>query len=60
MQLRCVRLDENLFTLTYNNVILHLTIGDKILGVNSEQNLLWNYHFQCVGRKVSSLAVVKN
>ena len=49
-----VRLDENLFTLTYNDVILQLTTGDKILGVNIEQNLLRNYHFQCVSRKVSS------
>ena len=49
-----VRLDENLFTLTYNNVILQLTTGDKILGVNTEQNLQWNNHFQCVSRKVSS------
>ena len=49
-----VRLDENLFTLTYNDVILQLTTGDKILGVNIEQNLLWNNHFQCISRKVSS------
>ena len=51
-----VRLDENLFTLTYmyNDIILQLTTGDKILGMNAEQNLLWNNHFQCVSRKVSS------
>ena len=49
-----VRLDENLFTLIYNDVILQLTTGDKILGVNIEQNLLWNNHFQSVSRKVSS------
>ena len=49
-----VRLDENLFTLIYNDVILQLTTGDKILGVNIEQNILWNNHFQCVSRKVSS------
>ena len=39
-----VRLDENLFTFTYIDVILQLTTGDKILGVNIEQNLLWNNH----------------
>ena len=49
-----VSLDENLFTLIYNDVILQLTTGDKILEVNIEQNLLWNNHFQCVSRKVSS------
>ena len=48
-----VRLDENLFTLTYNDVIVQLTRGDKILGVNIEQNLLWNNYFQRVSRKVS-------
>ena len=49
-----VRLDENLFTISHNDVILQLTTADKILGVNIEQNLLWNNHFQCVRRKVSS------
>ena len=48
-----VRLDENLFTLTYNDVIVQLTRRDKILEVNIEQNLLWNNHFQRVSRKVS-------
>ena len=43
-QKKRVRLDENLFTLTYNDVILQLTKGDKILGVSIEQNLLWNNH----------------
>ena len=49
-----VRLDENLFTLTYNDVILQLTTTDKILGMNIKQNLIWNNHFQRVSRKVSS------
>ena len=48
-----VRLDENLFTHTYKDVILQLTRGDKILGENIEQNLLWDNHFQFVSRKVS-------
>ena len=34
-----IRLDENLFTLTYSDVILQLTTADKILGVNIEQNI---------------------
>ena len=44
-----VRLDENL-----KDVILQLTTDDKILAVNIQQNLLWNNHFQCGIKKVSS------
>ena len=34
-----IRLHEDLFNLTYNDINLQLTTGDKILGVNVDQNL---------------------
>ena len=37
-----VRLNEKLFCLTYNDIDLQLTTGDKIFGVNIDQNLQWN------------------
>ena len=50
-----VRLNENLFCLTHNDIDLQLTTGEgKILGVNINQNLQWNNHFQYVCNKVSS------
>ena len=33
------RLHEDQFNLTYNDINLQLTTGDKILGVNVDQNL---------------------
>ena len=49
-----VRLNENLFCLTYNDIDLQLTTGDKILGVTINHNLQWNNHFQYVCKKISS------
>ena len=34
-----IKLHEDLFNLTYNDINLQLTTGDKILGVNVDQNL---------------------
>ena len=34
-----IRLHENIFSLTYNDINLQLTTGDKTLGVNVDQNL---------------------
>ena len=49
-----IRLHEELFNLTYNDINLQLTTGDKILGVNVDQNLQWTTHFQYVCKKISS------
>ena len=49
-----IRLHEDLFNLTYNDINLQLTTGDKILGVNVDQNLQWTNHFQYVCKKISS------
>ena len=49
---RRIRLDASLHSLSYNEIYLQLTTGDKILGVYIEENFQWNNHFQHV--KVSS------
>ena len=49
-----IRLHEDLFNLTYKVINLQLTTGDKILGVNVDQNLQWTNHFQYVCKKISS------
>ena len=36
---------ENDFTLSYNNIDLHTTSGDKILGIYIDQNMQWNNHY---------------
>ena len=49
-----IRLDTRLLSLTYNEIDLQLTTGDKILGVYTDENFQWNNHFQFVCKKVSS------
>ena len=49
-----LHLDENILTLSYNDTELQITTGDKILGVNIDENLTWNNHYQFVCRKISS------
>ena len=49
-----IRLHEDLSNLTYNDINLQLTTGDKILDVNVDQNLQWTNHFQYVCKKISS------
>lgn len=51
---RRLRIDESLFSLTYNDIDLQITTGEKILGVNIDENMQWNNHFQAVCKKVSS------
>ena len=51
---RRIRLDASLLLLSYNEIDLQLTTGDKILGVYIEENFQWNNHFQHVCKKVSS------
>ena len=51
---RRIRLDASLLSLSYNEIDLQLTTGDKILGVYIEENFQWNNHFQHDCKKVSS------
>ena len=48
------QMSDNTLTLTYNNLDLKLTHGEKVLGVNIDENLVWNSHFQQVLKKVPS------
>ena len=48
------QMSDNTLTLTYNNLDLKLTHGEKVLGVTIDENLVWNLHFQQVVKKVSS------
>ena len=43
--------NENNLTLSYNNIDLQVTSGDKILGVYIDKNLQWNNHYQAVCKK---------
>ena len=49
-----LHIDESIFVLNYDDTQLQVTTGDKILGINIEQNLQWNNHFQVVCTKMSS------
>ena len=53
-----IRLDTRLLSLTYNEIHLQLTTGDKILGVYIDENFQWNNHFQFVCKKVSSYILI--
>ena len=46
--------NENNLTVSYNNIDLQVTSGDKILGVYIDKNLQWNNHYQAVCKKVST------
>ena len=46
--------NENNLKLSYNNIDLQVTSGDKILGVYIDKNLQWNNHYQAVCKKVST------
>ena len=52
-QKRNAMADNNL-TVNYNNIELHLTSSEKILGVKFEDNLEWTNHSQHVSKKISS------
>ncbi len=47
-------LNNNTLSLTYDDIDLEMTNGDKILGLNINENLIWNNHFNAVSKKVSS------
>ena len=46
-----LHINENILSLSYNDVELQITTGDKILGVNIDENLIWNNHYQFVCKK---------
>ena len=47
-----MHINENILSLSYNDVELQVTTGDKILGVNIDENLIWNNQHQFVCKKV--------
>ena len=51
---RRISLDASLLSLSYNEIDLQLTTGDKILGVYIQENFQRNIHLQHVCKKVSS------
>ena len=49
-----IRLDASLLSLSYKEIDLQLTTGDKILGVHIDENFQWDNHFKYICKKVSS------
>ena len=49
-----ITMDVSLLSLSYNEIDLQLTTGDKILGVYIGENFQWDNHFKYVCKKVSS------
>ena len=49
-----LHIDESILSLSYNDVDLEITTGDKILGINIDANLTWSDHFHFVYKKVST------
>ena len=43
-------LQDNNLELNFNDVDLKLSSNEKILGVQIEENLLWNSHFQYISK----------
>ena len=52
-QKRC-NLNDASFHLKCNNIDLKLTKGDKILGANIDENLIWDSHYKYIVKKVST------
>ena len=48
---KLLHINENILSLSYNDVELQITTGDKILGLNIYENLIWNNHYQFVCKK---------
>ena len=49
-----IAVDEHNLKLSYDNIDLQITTGNKTLGVYIDENLQWNHHYQAVCKKVSS------
>ena len=52
-QKRC-NLNDASFHLKCNNIDIKLTKGDKILGANIDENLIWDSHYKYIVKKVST------
>ena len=57
-----LHINANILSHSYNDVELQITKGDKIPGVNIDENLIWNKHFQfaCKNSIFLYLAIVYN
>ena len=44
-------LPKSVLSLTYNDIDIRTSTGDKILGVYVDENLLWNEHFNHISNK---------
>ncbi|MCU7801208.1 MAG: reverse transcriptase family protein, partial [gamma proteobacterium symbiont of Lucinoma myriamae] len=59
-----VTLTNNVLKLNYDGIELQLSSNEKVLGVNIDENFIWNTHFMYVSKKVSShlwlLSQIKN
>ena len=47
-------LSEDVLALKYDDINLHLSNNEKVLGVYIDENFIWNAHFMHVSKKVSS------
>lgn len=47
-------LQDACLCIRYDEIDIKMTTGQKILGVQVDENLLWNNHFQLVTKKISS------
>ena len=47
-------LDVSLLSLSYYEIDMQLTTGDKVLGVYIDENFQWDNHFKYICKKVSS------
>ena len=47
-------LQDSCLSLRYDEIDIKMTRGHRILGVQVDENLMWNNHFQLVSKKVSS------
>ena len=57
-------LSEDVLALKYDDINLHLSNNEKVLGIYIDENFIWTAHFMHVSRKVSSnlwlLSQIKN
>ena len=57
-------LSDDVLALKYDDINLHLSNNEKVLGIYIDENFIWNAHFMHVSKKVSSnlwlLSRIKN
>ena len=47
-------LDDAVFNLQYSDINISMTTCDKILGIQVDDNMTWNSHFNFLSKKLSS------